>query len=231
MPLGSAHRTGLVEQVITQMRAAIADGEWPLGDRIPTEPELVNTLGVGRNTVREAVRALAHSGLLEVRQGAGTYVRATSELSGALRRLAGAELRESLEVRRMLEVEAARQAASRRTEDDIPALWAALHRRNALLHAKDDTTAVNADFELHELIVDCAHNALLSAIYGGITETLRSSVATTLRGPDAAAYQDDDIMHDDLVAAIVRGDAELAAKEAGAFLEHLLDQHGTQQPG
>jgi len=84
--LTSTRRSGLVDQVIDQLRQAIADGEWPVGQRIPAEPELVAALGVGRNTVREAVRALSHAGLLEVRQGDGTFVRATSELSGALRR-------------------------------------------------------------------------------------------------------------------------------------------------
>src|SRR5699024_2959268 len=86
-------------------------------------------LDVGRNTVREAVRALAHSGLLEVRQGDGTYVRATSEVSGAVRRLCGSELRETLRVRRALEVEGARLAASERTEDELQALRTLLATR------------------------------------------------------------------------------------------------------
>src|SRR5256714_8180162 len=101
------------------MRELVASGEWPLGQRIPPESELVTALGVGRNTVREAVRALAHSGLLEVRQGDGTYVRTTSEVSGAIRRLCGTELREVLQVRRSLEVEGARLAATARTEAEL----------------------------------------------------------------------------------------------------------------
>ena len=68
MPLATTRRAGLVDQVIEQMRGAITSGEWPVGQRIPPEPELVTALGVGRNTVREAVRALSHAGLLEVRQ-------------------------------------------------------------------------------------------------------------------------------------------------------------------
>ena len=79
MPLASTRRTGLVDQVISQLRAQIDSGEWGVGDRIPTESELSDQLEVGRNTVREAVRALAHAGLLEIRQGAGTFVRASSE--------------------------------------------------------------------------------------------------------------------------------------------------------
>src|SRR5690242_18569716 len=105
MPLHSAARTPLVDQVIAQLREQISSGEWPVGSKIPTEPDLVAALGVGRNTLREAVRALAHLGLLESRQGAGTYVRADNELVGAVRRrLARAELRDATELRRGLEV-------------------------------------------------------------------------------------------------------------------------------
>src|ERR1700742_1089703 len=119
MPLTATRRTGLVDQVIEQMREAIRTGDWAVDQRIPPEPELVSALGVGRNTVREAVRALSHAGLLDVRQGDGTFVRATSEISGALRRLYGTRLREVLEVRRALEAEGARMAALARTEADL----------------------------------------------------------------------------------------------------------------
>ena len=75
-----------------------------MGSRIPTEPELVEQLGVARNTVREAVRALAHNGLLDIRQGSGTYVVATSELAGVMhRRFADADPRHIAELRSTLE--------------------------------------------------------------------------------------------------------------------------------
>lgn len=86
MALGHPRRAGLSDQVIAELRNQITSGEWPVGSRIPTEPELVEQLGVARNTVREAVRALAHNGLLDIRQGSGTYVIATSELAGVMHR-------------------------------------------------------------------------------------------------------------------------------------------------
>lgn len=92
MALTSPRRSALSDQVIAQLRNQITSGEWPVGSRIPTEPELVEQLGVARNTVREAVRALAHNGLLDIRQGSGTYVIATSELAGVMhRRFAAAD--------------------------------------------------------------------------------------------------------------------------------------------
>ena len=107
MPLTSPRRSALSDQVIAALRAQITSGEWPVGARIPTEPELVEQLGVARNTVREAVRALAHNGLLDIRQGSGTYVVATSELAGVMhRRFADADPRHVAELRAALETSA-----------------------------------------------------------------------------------------------------------------------------
>ena len=80
----SRSRPTLVRQVIDQLREQVASGAWPVGGRIPTEPQLVEALGVGRNTVREAVRALVHAGVLECRQGSGTYVISDDEMTGAV---------------------------------------------------------------------------------------------------------------------------------------------------
>lgn len=215
VPLVTTTRTGLVDQVIAQMRGLVATGEWPVDRRIPTESELVSALGVGRNTVREAVRALAHAGLLEVRQGDGTFVRATSELSGAVRRLCGSELREILEVRRALEVEGARLAAVRRTDDDLRDLETALHTCNAAIDARDMATVIRADAALHLRLIEAARNPLLIELYRGISEAVRSSVATTY-DPDKL------VKHTELLAAVRDGDPARSAREAGGFLDDFL---------
>ncbi|NIH81819.1 FadR/GntR family transcriptional regulator [Amycolatopsis viridis] len=219
MPLATTRRTGLVDQVIGQLRDAIAQGEWPIGQRIPTEPALAESLGVGRNTVREAVRALAHSGLLEVRQGDGTYVRATSEVSGAIRRLCGSELREVLGVRRALEVEAARLAATVRTDDELAIIRALLDQRDEAYRAEDIETYVRADTEFHLAVVRAGHNELLTELYRGILEAVTASVAATTRPhlPETEA-----IGHRGLLAAIAAGDADRAMAEAAGFLDELI---------
>ncbi|MFI9009562.1 FadR/GntR family transcriptional regulator [Actinosynnema sp. NPDC053489] len=221
MPLATTRRAGLVDQVIDQMRSAIAAGEWPVGRRIPPEPELVTALGVGRNTVREAVRALSHAGLLEVRQGDGTFVRATSELSGAVRRLCGTELREVLEVRRTLEVEGARLAATHRTDEDLRKLEQLLAERDAALTAKDWTRLVERDTAFHVLLVQCSYNTLLAELYQGLTEAVRASITATVE----TDHEDDQVSHAGLLDAVRDGDAARAAAEAGGFLEELLERH------
>ncbi|MGV0625297.1 FadR/GntR family transcriptional regulator [Mycolicibacter minnesotensis] len=224
MPLITTRRTGLVDQVIDQLRAAVTGGDWPVDSRIPPEPELADALGVGRNTVREAVRALAHSGILEVRQGDGTYVRATSEVSGALRRLCGSELRDVLQVRRCLEVEGARLAAAARTEEDLAALAALLDLRDDHQRQGRHEDFVRADTELHLAVVRSSHNPVLIELYCGLTEVVMASVATTTAKP----VQSDHIRHRGLVEAIAAGDVEAAGREAGGFLDELLDRLPTR---
>lgn len=220
MPLATTRRTGLVDQVIDQLRASVTAGEYPIGTKIPTEPTLAEALGVGRNTVREAVRALAHGGILEVRQGDGTYVRATSEVSGALRRLCGSELREVLQVRRCLEVEGARLAATARTDADLAELWHLLQRRDELQNEHDMEGFARADAELHFAVVRSSHNAVLTELYRGLTEVVLASVATTTHQTAAAAH----IRHRGLVEAIDAQDVDRAGREAGGFLDELLGE-------
>jgi DNA-binding FadR family transcriptional regulator len=221
VPLATTRRAGLVDQVIDQMRGAISSGEWPVGRRIPPEPELVQALGVGRNTVREAVRALSHAGLLEVRQGDGTFVRATSEISGAVRRLCGNELREVLQVRRTLEVEGARLAASHRTDDDLRKLTALLAERDAAMAAKDWERMIEHDAAFHGLLVQASHNTLLAELYRGLNETVRASITATVDED-----LDPPVSHMGLLDAVRDRDPVRAATEASGFLEDILQRHG-----
>ncbi|MBH5334203.1 FadR family transcriptional regulator [Streptomyces pactum] len=212
MPLTSPRRSALADQVIAQLRAQITSGEWPVGSRIPTEPELVEQLGVARNTVREAVRALAHNGLLDIRQGSGTYVLATSELAGVMhRRFADARPLHVAELRTALETKAAQLAAERRTEQDLRQIEALLDRRERAWASGDAEAFVEADATLHLAIVAASHNEVLAELYadlgGVLREFLRADVGAELR-PEG--YVD----HARLVAAIRAGDGDRAAAEA-----------------
>jgi len=219
VPLATTRRTGLVEQVIGQLRQSVVSGEWPVGTRIPNESTLSEALGVGRNTVREAVRALAHGGILEVRQGDGTYVRATSEVSGALRSLCGAELREVLQVRRCLEVEGARLAAAARSKKDVALLRRLLRRRDELELGDDHAAFVQADAALHFAVMQASGNTVLTELYRGLTEVVAASVATT-----SAAHEPREIRHGGLIDAIAAQDVESAGREAGGFLDELIGE-------
>ena len=129
MGLAPVQRGSLVETVIASIRQAIETKQWRVDERIPTESVLSEQLGVSRNTVREAVRVLAHVGLLRVRQGDGTYVRAQYDPGETLRRIDRAALRDRIEVRLTLEVEAARLAAARRDDSDLQEMRRSLDAR------------------------------------------------------------------------------------------------------
>ena len=216
MNLGPVARgSALSDQVIARLRQQITSGTWPVGSRIPTEPELVAQLGVARNTVREAVRALAHNGLLDIRQGSGTYVVATSELAGVMhRRFAGADPGHIAELRAALESSAAKLAAVRRTEKDLKQLDALLLRREEAWASGDAETFVAADTTFHLAVVAASHNDVMTAMYADLGEVLRD----WLREDVGAELTPDTYMdHTRLVDAIRAGEAEAAAVEAASY--------------
>lgn len=218
-PERTSRRSGLIERVIEELRRRITSGSWPIGHRIPTESELVALTGTSRNTVREAVQSLVHAGLLERRQGSGTYVLANSELAGAVgRQVAGARTRHVLEVRRALEVGAARLAAVHRTDAELAEQRRLLDERNRASAAGRHDDAVAADVALHLSIVRSSHNPLLVELYenvvGALDENVRSNVARWGR------IEDD--VHAALVEAIRDREPDRAAWEAACFLDDLL---------
>jgi DNA-binding FadR family transcriptional regulator len=214
----SAVRTGRVcDEVMAQLEALIAGGEWPVGSKIPPEPQLVAALGVGRNTVREAVRALERAGLLEPRRGDGTYVRATSDLGAALlRRARRSTAQHVLAVRTSLERDAAAAAAVHRSDADIAALQQAVAARRAACDGGDTAAFVEADLAFHRAVVAATGNPVLIDLYAGLTEALQRSLAEIDElGDDRAAFPG----HDELAAAIVAGDPVAAVAAADTYLD------------
>lgn len=177
MTLSTSHRQPLADEVTGKLRDMIQSGEWPLQQRIPSETELMARLGVSRGTLREAVKALAHSGMLEVRRGDGTYVRATSEMSGAARRLYRDHTEEHiLEVRVGLDTQAARLAAKNATPDDVMALRVLLTERDAAWNAGDYPAWARADWGFHERVAQASGNPLLHELYNSFGEVFHTDL-------------------------------------------------------
>ncbi|MEU1854294.1 FCD domain-containing protein [Streptomyces sp. NPDC019990] len=234
MPLRGAVRKNLVDEVIEQIEGLITSGEWPLEYRIPSEPELVERLGVGRNTVREAVRALVHTGMLQTRQGDGTYVRSRSGVGAALARVVQhREVLEVYEVRASLERDAARMAAVRATADDLALLREALAARDRAQSTRPEQheAFVEADLRFHRQVVAASRNSALIDLYGhltdGLRETLRAVVDSAL--PDAVRHQAPE--HAAIVAAIEAGDAEAAERAAALCLDRAVAALESNRPG
>lgn len=222
MALQAAGRQSLVDTVVGELRAQLAAGEWPVGERIPTEHALAEQLQVGRNTVREAVRVLAHAGMLRSRQGEGTFVVSTADPGDIVRGVQLADVRDVLELRIALEAEGARLAALRRTAEDLARMRTALAAQAAFSDREgrpaDGQYELYAehDIEFHIAVVDAAHNAALSATYGWFSTSVRDALVVSLQDADMPRIHDMD--HHDLVDAIETGDPDVAERAARALL-------------
>jgi DNA-binding FadR family transcriptional regulator len=219
-------RNSLVAQVIERLLAQLQAGNWPVGYKLPPENTLAAELGVGRSTVREAVRVLAHNGFLEVRQGSGTFVLAVqpniSHLNPAASddtlqvRLRRAKILDVYEVRRAIELEAARLAATRRDEDDLVRIDAALARREAARLSALNEDYIRADLDFHLAVADAAHNPVLSDLFGAFAEALHEALALLVA--DKPSRIDARNAHFELARAIRNQDVEAAER---ATLEHI----------
>ncbi|MFE3541752.1 FadR/GntR family transcriptional regulator [Nocardia sp. NPDC059177] len=217
-------RTSLIAQVTEQLRAEIRSGRWPVGQRIPTEPELTELTGTGRNTVREAVQALVHAGMLERRQGSGTYVIATSEVGGTLAKyFADAQERDILELREALDTTAAGLAARRRDDADIANLRRLLTARSNSDWSgpEPDPAAIAADVELHRAIVVASHNAVYLEFYDSLLPVIEQAIhARTARTNDSH-----DTEHAELVQAVIDGDPDRAMQATRCFLASMIAEY------
>ncbi|BCA29516.1 transcriptional regulator [Metapseudomonas otitidis] len=211
-----ALKRSLVDIALEQIRQRIDDGTWLLGQRLPPEPELAEIIGISRNTVREAVRVLTFSGVLEVRQGDGTYVRACADPLSTMQALARSSVEQALEARGMIEIEASRLAALRRTEADLIALREALAASAARSSYEDLQDYIDHDLVFHQRVVDSAHNPVLSELYRYFSQVIRVGLERTISDPDRAQPCFD--LHRELLDAIERQDADAAAAANRALL-------------
>ena len=226
MQLARISKGSLVETAIESLRQAIEKGHWAIGERLPVEAQLSESLGVSRNTVREAVRVLVHVGMLETRQGDGTYVRATKDAGETLRRINRAQLRDKLEVRIMLETEAAKLAAERRGAKDLERMTLALDER---AKAGDDVESrIRHDHAFHTALVAASHNPALSELYDYFANSVAQTIELTELDSGLPEPSQED--HELLLAAIRRQDSVKAETLSRALLQPSLKALGKKHP-
>ncbi|WP_207934661.1 FCD domain-containing protein [Actinomadura sp. KC06] len=206
-----------VDAVLDQLQAQISDGSWPVGRRIPAELDLAAQLGVSRPAVREAIRALTHVGVLEVRRGDGTYVRSTANPRPLLRRLARASIRDFFEVQLAYDVQAARLAARRRTDADLA-------RLEGLLRARDEATEPDAfgaaDAAFHLGIAEASGNPVLIEAMRFFIDRLHESMRAIRL--DREVPEAGPAAHRAVLDAIAAADPQAAASAAAAVVEPTL---------
>jgi GntR family transcriptional regulator, transcriptional repressor for pyruvate dehydrogenase complex len=210
--LMSVRRTNLVDEVIARIRAMIEARDPAAGDRLPSEAEMAKGLGVGRSTLREAIRVLAHLGLVESRNGTGTFV--TGRHLQSMQSGDGVsieEMQQVLDFRYGVELVACRLAAERRSSAQMQAIrdrWAACM---ALAGTDDHAEFASRDYGFHNAVVLAASNELLSSAYAAAGDKIRRSSQALLElGPLGAM----DHFHDALIKAIHARDGQAATKAA-----------------
>lgn len=206
----------LTETAIDRLRELIASGTLRPGDRLPPEAELASQLGASRNTVREAVRALVTARVLDVRRGDGTFVTSLRPellfdgIAFAAEMLQADYSLELIAVRRILEGAATGLAARNIDAEGIARLKACLERMRS---AETHEVMVKYDEQFHALVASAAGNATLASLLAGVSsQTTRARVwrGNIDRGVVARTLS----QHEDIVAALVAGDAELAQATA-----------------
>ncbi|MEV6632829.1 FadR/GntR family transcriptional regulator [Actinoplanes sp. NPDC051470] len=221
---------GAIDSAIGRIKQMLVDGELRPGDKLPVEKDLAASLGVSRNTLREAVRALTTLKVLQTRQGDGTYVTSLRpdlllDGMGFVADLHGeAGERQFLHVRRLLEPEATALAVERLTDDDLAELRNLMRQAHALLQspAIDHEQLMANDRAFHNLITTRCGNPVLAALIEHASG--RTVRARLWRGrADAGADSRTAVEHQMIYQAIADRDSERARMLAAA---HILGVEG-----
>ena len=215
------------EYVIDGIKDMIAQGELKCGDKLPSERELAERFNVSRVPVREALKILEYTGLLSSTRGDGTYVKSTAQ-EDTFEKIAFAAsvttdaLMDLLELRINLEAFAAYNAAQRRTDADIQALYQAIvDMRQAKKAPKMDDEATQnlrrLSHEFHRRVVQAAHNRVLTSMYENLYELL--DISRQFTTANSVSYNSI-LAHETVFNKIVQQDAEGARR---SMEEHLAD--------
>jgi GntR family transcriptional regulator, transcriptional repressor for pyruvate dehydrogenase complex len=219
VPLERIPRPDLQLETTTRLAKMVAAAE--PGSRLPTERELCEQLGVGRSTLREAIRSLTFIGAIKSRQGDGRYVskpdeQASDRLFGLGLLLQGVNIDDLIEARKSIEVEAARVAARRHTEADRNTLLQIMQAMRHSLSSADTQKAALYDMEYHAAIARATHNIVLIHLINGMQALLEiwmDKAVTRTRVWEEAVRE-----HDALLEAILARDDDRAAT---CMREHL----------
>ncbi|GAB2699617.1 FadR/GntR family transcriptional regulator [Paenibacillus thermoaerophilus] len=215
------------EQIADRLKQSILAGELQPGAKLPSTKELSERYGVGMSTVREALSALKAMGLVESRQGEGSYVRKIEpadvgmpELSGLL--MDKETILELLEARKALEVSNAGIAAEKRTEDDLrrfEALLAAMEK-----HLGDETEGERADMAFHLALARATHNSIIVRMLETVSSQMETAIRETRRLQMYASKSVSEQLwreHRDIYEAIASRDPQRAMDAMRQHLFHV----------
>ena len=214
----------IYEEVAEQLLLMIKNGEFKPGDKLSSVEQLAENFQVSRSAIREALSALRVMGVIDIRQGEGTYIKNFQSDMWAIPSsvalfLKKEDLANLLEVRRVLEVGAVKAAAERRTEEDLQQIYKALQAMKESFG--NEELGEKADFEFHFAISKASHNPMLVSLMNSVSEimvdTMRETRRLWLYGKQVTVEK---LYHEHVLIyeAIELQDSELAQKR---ILDHL----------
>jgi DNA-binding FadR family transcriptional regulator len=213
-------RKNLADEVADKIIAQISSGHYKVDEKLPIEPELMKHFGVGRSTIREAVKSLANSGLVRVQQGVGTFVEpATANREPMDQRIKRANSQDLDEIRQLLEMKIAEKAAANRTEKDIAGIKTHLAARKQA--ALDGLLAecIDADIRFHVAIAEASKNEILADLYRSVSVHLKSWFLHVY--PDTKVFVETYAIHEQLLKSIIARDPRRAWSLAARIIGHV----------
>jgi DNA-binding FadR family transcriptional regulator len=179
------HRKSLADEVASKLQEKILKGGYKVNQKFPVEAELMQNFGVGRSTIREAVKILVNSGFLRVQQGVGTFIEDATGLNEPLsQRVKRAKAKDINEVRQLLEMKIAEKAAVNRTGNDISKLEHFLRKRTIAANEHLLNECVDAHINFYIILAEASKNDILTDMY--------KIFATQLKADLLNLYEDTD---------------------------------------
>ncbi|WP_343672813.1 FadR/GntR family transcriptional regulator [Chitinophaga sp.] len=213
------HRKTLAEEVADRINDLIVNGTYQVGEKLPNETDMMASFGVGRSTIREAIKLLANIGILDVRHGVGSFVNEmVSSREPIDVRLSKADPRHIDEVRAWLEIKMAEKAAMNRTEADIRGMAEALQRRDHFGKTGQIEQSIDEDLAFHSCMAHATCNPVLEDLYKATAKHVKRYLLDTMRDTSIMTVTQD--LHVELLDAITRQDCEQAIACIKEILEY-----------
>ncbi|NKI39806.1 FadR/GntR family transcriptional regulator [Streptomyces physcomitrii] len=228
----------MARDIQERIKKLIIDQRLPSGAPLPTEPELMKLLGVSRNSVREALKALQAMGLVDIRHGFGTYVGQMSMapmIEGlAFRTVAGHyrgedSLRQLLELREAVETGLVAQHACRLPEEDLAELEALVDRMDAMAEAGAELELAQTDRDFHAALYRGLRNPLLSELLEAFWDAfhrVQRDLVDVPQDPRTTCRR-----HRDILDAVRSGDVLRAERALRDHFGHLRTRLGPPRSG
>ena len=224
MPLKNIERRNVSDMVYEQFMDALRSGEWRAGEKIPSENELASALNVSRMSIRTALQRLSALGLIESRQGDGTFV---CEFTGAqyanslvpITLTGSAQMEHLMEFRKILDCEIAALAAQKADEATVEALRENYRKHKELAHDLEGSAEMDAEF--HFMLAKATQNPLIIQVYTVFMKVFEMNMREIVRKMGSSGAMK---FHREIIDAIAEKDASAARKIMAAHIEDTIHE-------